>query len=81
MLPFLCNKDNLFAKKKKKKKKKRWHKMQKDDDDDVQLRNGQERRNDFHVPCEEEFGLRLRENKRENLSSSSDCILSVSSSL
>jgi hypothetical protein len=54
-----------------------------DDDghDDVQLRNGQERRNDFHVPCEEEFGLRLRENKRENLSSSSDCILSVSSSL
>jgi len=52
-----------------------------DGDDDVQLRNGQERRNDFHVPCEEEFGLRLRENKRENLSSSSDCILSVSSSL
>jgi hypothetical protein len=78
MLPFLCNKDNLFAKKK---KKKRWHKMQRDGDDDVQLRNGQERRNDFHVPCEQEFGLRLRENKRENLSSSSDCILSVSSSL
>jgi hypothetical protein len=44
MVPFLCNKDNLFAKKKK--KKKRWHKMRRDDDDDddVQLRNGQEKK-------------------------------------